>query len=129
MSNIIQNALYFPEHDYYMPSSHVHDCRFFEYLPGHQAMVDGGKEYFRSSVTPPEHAHLVLNWSLTTESSEDDIRAKLLWGSLPLDKTKPQIHVFRPIKSLKKDHLQAILDNVPKISPLHREVVGYWLAN
>jgi hypothetical protein len=128
MSNILQNALYFPEHDYYMPSTHVHDYREFEYLPGHIAILDGGKEYLRRSVIPPEHSDLVIPWGLTRESPKEDILNKLLWGSLPLDKTLPQVHVYRPIALLTKEHLQAILDNVPKISPLHRQVIEYWLT-
>jgi hypothetical protein len=128
MSKIIQNALYFPEHDYYMPSTHVHDYREFEYLPGHIASLDGGKEYLRRSVTPPEHRDLVIPWDLTKDSPKEDVLNKLLWGSLPLDKTLPQVHVHRPIALLTKEHLQAILDNVPKISPLHRQVIEYWLA-
>lgn len=124
---LIQNALYFPTHDYYMPSTHVHDYQVFEYLPGHKASTDGGLHYLHRTVTPPEHSHLVVDWSLTDESSEDEIRAKLLWGSLPLDKTKPRVHVYRPIAALTLDHLRAIKANVPRINPLHAQVIDYWI--
>lgn len=125
---LLQNALYFPVQDYYMPSTHVHDYRVFEYLPGCEAMVDGGREYIRRNVTPLDHAHLVVDWSLYSDSPRDAILDRLLWGSLPLDKTKPQIHTHRPIRLLTKDHLQAIWDNVPNIAPLHRSVIAHWLA-
>lgn len=125
---ILQNALFFPGRDYYMPSTHVHDYREFEYLPGHVAMVDGGKEYLRRNVIPPEHAHLVVEWSLHEDSPREDVLNRLLWGSLPLDKSLPQVHTYRPIRLLTKDHLRAILANVPRINPLHREVIEYWLT-
>ena len=125
---ILQNALYFPEHSLWLPSTHVHDYREFEYLPGHVACVDGGKEYIRRSITPIEHAHLVIDWDLDSNSSFDEVREKLLWGSLPLDKTKPQVHTYRPLRILTKDHLKAILDNCLNASPLHREVAEYWLT-
>jgi hypothetical protein len=127
MTTIIQNALYFPAHDYYMPSTHVHDYREFEYLPGHTAVVDGGREYVRRSVTPPKHSYLVIPWDLDSDSLREEVLNKLLWGSLPLDKTLPQVHVYRPIAKLTKDHLDAILANVPRINPLHKEVIEYWL--
>lgn len=126
--NLIQNALFFPEHDYYMPSTNRHDYRTFKYRPGHEAMVDGGCEYVRRMVTPPEHAHLVVEWCLYSNSPIEYILDKLLWGSLPLDKTKPQVHTYRPIRLLTKDHLQAILDNVPRINPLHSTTIKYWLS-
>lgn len=127
MSTILQNALYFPAHEVYLPSTHVHDYREFEYLPGFTAMVDGGKEYIHRSVTPPEHAHLVIPWDLSSDNPWELVTERLLWGSLPRDKTLPQVHTHRPIRILAKDHLEAILANVPNIGPVHRQVVKYWL--
>ncbi len=125
---ILQNALYFPAHDFYLPSKNTHDYRVFEYLPGHQACVDGGPSYIRRSVTPPEHAHLVVPFDLTTESTFAEICDKLLWGSLPLDKTKPQVHVYRPLSKLTPDHLKAIWDNCPYASPLVKSVIRHLLG-
>ncbi len=126
--SLIQNALYFPGHEHYMPSRHSHDYTTFEYLPGHCAMRDGGLDYVRAFVIPPEHEHLVIKWDLYDNDPIELVRDRLLWGSLPLDKTKPQVHTYRPIRLLAKDHLQAILDNVSKIAPLHKQVIEYWLT-
>ena len=125
---LLQNALYFPEHEFYLPSTHVHDYREFEYLPGEFAMVDGGKDYVRRSVTPPEHAHLVLAYDLYDNDSRALVLERLLWGSLPLDRAKPREHTYRPIRILAKDHLAAILANCPNIGALHRGVVEHWLS-
>ncbi len=126
--SLIQNALYFPAHDFYLVSRYNHDYVTFEYLPGHEAATDGGLSYLHRTVPPPSHEHLVLDWDLYDNSPIDEVRDKLLWGSLPLDKTKPQVHTYRPIRTLTKDHLTAILDNVPRIAPLHEQVIRYWLA-
>lgn len=127
MRRLIQNAVYFPAHEFYLKSSYRHDYRTFEYLPGHEAMVDGGPDYIRRSVTPPEHAHLAVDWDLYSDSPHEEVLHKLLWGSLPLDKTLPQVHTYRPIRLLAKSHLKAIWENCPNAAPLHREVVRHWL--
>lgn len=124
---LLQNALYFPEHDYYMPSRFTHDYRAFEYLPGEEAMTDGGLSYIHRTVIEPAHKHLVLEYDLYHDDPTDLICERLLWGSLPLDKTKPQVHIYRPIRLLTKEHLEAILKNVPNIAPLHKQVIEHWL--
>lgn len=124
---LIQNALYFPDHDYYLISRHIHDYVIFEYLPGHIAMTDGGTSYIRRSVIPPAHNHLVVPYDLDESSPITEVQTRLLWGSLPLDKSLPQVHTHRPIRLLIKEHLAAILVNVPGLNPLHQEVIEHWL--
>ena len=125
---LLQNALYFPEHDFYLPSTHVHDYREFEYLPGEFAMVDGGTFYLRRSVTPPEHAHLVVAYDLYDNDPRALVLERLLWGSLPLDPAKLREHTYRPIRTLSKDHLAAILANRSNIGVLHCGVMEHWLS-
>lgn len=125
---LLQNALYFPAHDRYITSSSVHSWVRFEYLPGHKASTDGGLEYLHRTVTPPEHAHLVVPYDLSTDSPIEEIRERLLWGSLPRDKAAPPVYTYRPIRLLSRDHLRNILKSCPNASPLHREVIEYWLA-
>lgn len=123
----LQNAIYFPERDFYLVSSHVHDFKTYEYLPGHWAMVDGGLDYIRRRDTPPEHAHLVVPFDLTTEDTYQTILDRLLWGSLPRHRVSSE-PVFRPISSLAPDHLRAILETQKRADPLHLAVVRYWAA-
>lgn len=127
MSQLLQNALYFPKRDFYLTSRHVHDYRVYKYYRHHKMSTDGGTCYLHRTVVPPEHAHLVVPFDLTTDDTYQTICDKLLWGSLPLDKTKPQVHVFRPISTLTKDHLRAIVANVPDLNPLHHVVIRHWL--
>lgn len=124
---LIQNALFFPERDFYLISTHHHDYREYEYDDQFTAMVDGGLDYVRRTITPASHAHLVRDWCLYDVSPREEVLNRLLWGSLPLDKSQPQEHTYRPIRLLTKDHLAAILANVPQINPLHGEVIEYWL--
>ena len=126
MKTLLQNALYFPAHDFYLPSTYHHDYVTFEYLPGHDASTDGGLSYLHRTVPPPEHRHLVVPFDLYTEDSYQTILDKLLWGSLPLDKAKPQVHVYRPISTLANDHLGAILKNCLGANALHLAVVKHW---
>ena len=126
-SQIIQNAVWIPEDNIYLVSSHVHDYRTHKFKDGNEYDVDGGCDYIRRGATSFEALKLrVVDYCLTNKSPIKDIREKLLWGSRGKDGRSPLR--YSPIRLLEADHLQAILDNVPQIHPVHKKIVQYWLA-
>lgn len=129
-----QNAIYIPEDDLYLISSHVHDYREHKLRDGKTIAVDGGKEYARRAgdleqLSDAERYHEYLVTDL--DPFEPVVVDRLLWGTRGKD-GKSEMR-FRPIKELAHaedgiNHMQAILDNCLNISPLHKRVVEYWLA-
>jgi hypothetical protein len=125
-SKIIQNAVWIPEDNVYLVSSHVHDYRTHKFKDGHEYDVDGGREYIRRGATSFDALNSrVEDYCLSENSPIKDIREKLLWGSRGKDGKSPLR--YSPIRTLEADHLQAILDNVPQIHPTHEKIIKYWL--
>lgn len=123
---IIQNALHIPEDDLYLKSSHQHDYVPHTLRDGAYASVDGGDAYFRRGwSTGLRESGRIVDWSLTTNSSLTEVRAKLLWGCRGIDGKTPLF--YRPISTLSRDHLAAIQRTQLAANPLHLEVVAYWL--
>ncbi|MGI0012665.1 MAG: hypothetical protein ACREBU_04365 [Nitrososphaera sp.] len=113
---IIQNAAKI--NGEYFNSVHVHDFTG----PQDGPWLDGGLEYLRRVGDMTQ----IEEMSLTSESTEEEIRNKLLWGTLG-PKGDYEKHKFVLIKDRPVDHLEAILKNCPHIGHIHKRVVEYWL--
>lgn len=127
---IIQNALKITEKGKvtYIRSSHRHDFVSYRFKDGSTIFTDGGNSYTRRGgigIKPKNKDTEVEDFSLTSESFIDEIRAKLLWATNGPKGDKPT--KVLPIKDLALDHLQAILHNMLNINPIHQSVVKYWI--
>lgn len=124
---VIQNAVYIVGEDLFLVSTHVHDYRQWTSKDGkdHYA-VDGGTEYIRRGYSSAalETNGKVIDYTLTTNSSWEEIRDKMLWGSIKSDK-----RIFRPLKSLELSHLENILRTQKQIFGTVQEVVVEYWAN
>ena len=129
MSKIIQNAVYIPEDNIYLVSSHVHD--FIEWASdkdGASYFIDGGREYFRScnDILNLEGASRIIDYRLTEDTPWELIATHLLWGTRGVNGDKPL--TYKPIMSLTIDHLRAILKTQPQIvGTITEKVVKHWI--
>jgi hypothetical protein len=116
--SIIQNAAYCKKCNQIVISNSHHD---FKTCTCSNVSVDGGTCYLRRSINEID---LYEELTLTSESTLDQIMNKLVWGTRGKDGNE-ELHYFL-IKSLDISHLQAILDNVKNIEPLHAYTIKYW---
>ena len=137
---ILQNALKISKgrEVHYLHSRHCHDYVSFDFGDGSFVFIDGGDinngggYYSRSNIYVQEGAPVYRNgwkiesWNLTNEDSFEKICERLLWGHRGKDGKQPLTKA--PLNSFSKEHLQAIIDNVAGINPLHKAVVQYLLA-
>lgn len=124
MSTIIQNAVYIPSQRRYYKSANRHDFVTFT-VNGEQHFIDGGIDYIRSSVIEnPKTRSMVIDYNLSSMSTPDDIRQKLLWGTYGKKGNKPL--TWKLVRNLSIGHLKAIVDTQP-ISPDTRAIMSYWL--
>ena len=121
---LIQNAVFIPEKNLYLKSTHVHDCVIEVLDDGREVMIDGGLEYVRRSVHPAER---VIDLCLYDDSPFEAIAEGLLWGTYGKGGNQPLR--YRPISTLELDHLIAIRDTQFHISARIRQVVEYWIAH
>ena len=68
----------------------------------------------------------IESWNLSNEDSFEKIRERLLWGHRGKDGKQPLTKA--PLNSFSKEHLQAIIDNVAGVNPLHKAVIEYLLS-
>ncbi len=134
MSNLLQNAVHILQEDIYVVSTHQHDYVthvFKDVEPSLSISVDGGAAYARRASEDFLRAEpFYEEFCLTDEDTFEHIEDRLLWGTRGKDGKQPL--TYRPIKELAArpdgiSHLEAILANCPKISPMHYTVVDYWL--
>lgn len=135
-SQLWQNAIYIPEDDLYLKSSHQHDYveHVFTKEPKRTIALDGGLEYCRrvGDLYDLDEEGRYVEWIVVSTDSFDVIAQKLLWGTRGKNGDEPL--TYRPIKELaaRPDgiaHMKAILANCLNIGPLHKRVVEYWLAH
>lgn len=119
---IYQNAVAITEDGKvtYITSSSRHDFRPYTFNDGSHFYVDGGGEYLRRVGTVPEGCSLE-EFSLSDESSQEEIELKALWGTLGKDGKGPLKYL--PIVELEQDHVEAIwrmygegIGHAPKIA-------------
>lgn len=124
--SIIQNALKINDGGkiYYVKSAHRHDFQGYK-IGKYQGFIDGGKDYFRSSVIPEELKSFVEVFHLTTDSTKKQIREKLLWGHFENADGTGEF-MYSPIKDLTKPHLKAIL-KLRGLDGVIRKTIKFWL--
>lgn len=118
---IIQNAVRLSTGEI-LNSVHFHDYISRKLPNGNTVMIDGGCDYFRSSGNKDNCECLRLT---AEESTIQEIRQKLLWGTRGKDGKEPL--EYKLISTLDKDHIKAILDTQKQISHLYQAVFEYWL--
>jgi hypothetical protein len=99
---IVRNSMITPDGTELI-SMHVHDYRQHEDKNGETYMVDGGTEYLRRSVNKIP----AQDTSVYVGESHEKVREGGYWGSRGVNGDQPV--VFKPIKDLDDDHIQALL--------------------
>lgn len=142
MPELLQNAIYIPEADQYLVSTHRHDFVTHVFDDGSEISCDGGNEYARrvGGNKKGESAGAFRTLSeinryeervITDEDKVDYIRNHLLWGTRGKNGDEPL--TFRPIKELAlrkggADHMRAILrESGDAMHPIRKQVIEYWL--
>lgn len=131
---LLQNAVFVPEDDLYVVSTHQHDYVEHTFKDGLTIAVDGGLAYLRRAgdFIPLDRDNRYEEYCLNdAEPFEGWITERLLWGHRGKDGTQPL--TYRPIKELAYapdgvNHMKAILANCLNINPMHKRVVQFWLA-
>jgi len=127
MSEIIQNAVYVPSQRTYYVSSHRHD--FIAFTVGDKNhFIDGGTDYFRSSLPLPyTKFDGIVDYSLTPSNTLQEIREKLLWGTYGKSGKGPLR--WKPFRNLSVEHLGVIISG-RGASPdaIRLDVAAYWYS-
>ena len=119
---ILQNAIKIIEDGKIIKSCHVHDYVVHTTASGKEFMIDGGCEYLRHNAW---NADEVEELFLNSESSQEDIENKLVWGTYGIKGDQPLTWVF--LKDCETNHLINIL-KVPNLSPLIKVVIESLLS-
>ncbi len=123
---LVQNAVYLPEKDLYLKSTHVHDYITHTLAGNVEVMLDGGLDYVRRNVHRGTDAARIVDWCLYDNTPFSEITQKFLWGTRGVKGDQPLR--WRPIASLDLDHLQAILKTQPQIrGTLAERVIKWWV--
>ena len=110
MDKLIQNAVYCTDTDTYHSSRHRHDFVSFESGGQKCLFIDGGLDYQRGTVNPPT----VIDWCLYENSSNEEIKEKILWGTRGINGTDELKWI--PLSKCETLHLQNILSTQYHIS-------------
>lgn len=116
MSQIIASRIRTPDGTI-LQSRHRHDyVTHIDTLTGEEYMLDGGTEYFRSNVNkvPAEDISVYMS------DRHGKRREAFCWGTRGKDGRQPL--VFKPIKDLDTEHINAILETQHHIAPWTREL-------
>lgn len=124
MNEIIQNAAKITDKDkvIYIKSAHRHDFVSYSNESGSFA-IDGGTAYLRRNYSSSFDFHVEC-YSLNSDSPEEEIQNKLLWGTY--GKNGDEELKYLPIKDLEYDHLLAIF-KTQQISGIYLKTIKYWL--
>ena len=76
-----------------------------------ELFIDGGRDYRRSNFT---HHPNVVEWSLNEDSTWEECKEKVLWGTYGINGDEPKTWV--PLSKCTTEHLQAILDTQKHLS-------------
>jgi len=99
-----------------LQSFHTHDYKTYTDKNGFEYMVDGGISYLRRNVVEQAPAE---DLSVYYGDSHEIVRERMHWGTRGKDGKLPLKWV--PLKELKDDHIQAILETQNQISPELRQ--------
>lgn len=134
MGTIIQNAVKITEDDVvtYLISANRHHYNKYTFKDGSSFAVDGGTDYIRRGFGGDIQSKNIENYTLLRDSSEKDIREKLLWGTRGKDGKSPLIYI--PISTLSQEHLKNIIRDdddgkfVYPLSDIHRKTIESFIA-
>lgn len=105
--NIIQNSIKTPDGTELI-SEHQHDFKSYVDKNGKTYMVDGGTEYQRRSINGDE-----VNTSIYDTDDFQLIRKYFKWGTRGKNGNQPL--VFKALKKLDTDHIEAIIETQTQI--------------
>ena len=115
MSTLVYNAIRTPDGTV-LESTHRHDYKSYLDKNGKEYMVDGGLEYIRRNVyadTPYEEL------SVYTTDGHDKVREVVKWGTYGINGDQPLTRIL--LKDMSTEHIQACLDNVPRMHSAYRD--------
>ena len=102
-----------------LTSWYRHDYRTHEDDNGHTYMVDGGTAYARRNLVPAVPYTELSQYYREGDHVHNSKYAH--WGTYGKDGDQPLRRV--PIASMTTAHIQACLDNVPWMAPLHQDIM------
>jgi hypothetical protein len=111
MSTLIKNAMRTPDGTV-IESRHRHDYVTHRDANGVQYMVDGGLDYIRRSMNV---GHPAEDLTVYLEDGHEKVREALTWGTYGKNGDQPLRQV--KLSEMSNAHIQACLDNVPRMYP------------
>ena len=115
MSTLVYNAICTPDGTV-LESTHRHDYKAYLDKNGKEYMVDGGLEYIRRNV----HAEAPYEeLSVYSTDGHDKVREVVKWGTYGINGDQPLTRIL--LKDMSTEHIQACLDNVPRMHPAYKE--------
>jgi len=112
MSALVYNAIRTPDGTI-IESHSRHDYKTHIDKNGNEYMIDGGLDYVRSSANGDEEYLTVA-----VDDSHEKVRESVTWGTYGINGDQPMKKV--KLSEMDTDHIQACLDNVPRMYPQYR---------
>ena len=115
MSTLVYNAIRTPDGTV-LESKHRHDYVVYQDKNGNEYMVDGGLEYTRRNFyadAPYEEL------SVYTTDGHDRVREAVKWGTYGINGDQPLTRIL--LKDMNTGHIQACLENVPRMPPAYKD--------
>lgn len=115
MRTLLVNAIITPDGTR-LESSHRHDYQTHVDANGEEYMIDGGLDYVHRSINKEP----AIDAFVYTDDSHDVIREQFLWGTYGKNGDQPL--QMKPLKSLDKEHIEAILQTQTHLKDHIRKV-------
>ena len=110
MERLIYNAIRTPDGTV-LESLHRHDYREYTDKNGLEYMVDGGIDGYHRRIIQDSAPYEELSVSL--EDGHEAVREVAKWGTWGVNGDQPLSYVI--LKDMSTEHIQACLDNVPRM--------------
>jgi hypothetical protein len=120
-ARLVRNCLETPDGTI-LYSRHRHDYQHHIDENGKTYFTDGGLDYVRCSANGDEIHHHVWN-----DEPFDKVREAVEWGTYGKDGNNPLS--WKRLCDMTSEHIEAILENVPSISSLHRDIFNLELKH
>lgn len=115
MRTLLVNAIITPDGTR-LVSRHRHDYQTHVDANGEEYMIDGGLDYVHRSINKEP----AIDAFVYTDDSHDVIREQFLWGTYGKNGDQPL--QMKPLKSLDKEHIEAILQTQTHLKDHIRKV-------
>ena len=115
MRTLLVNAIITPDGTR-LVSRHRHDYQTHMDVNGEEYMIDGGLDYVHRSINKEP----AIDAFVYTDDSHDVIREQFLWGTYGKNGDQPL--QMKPLKSLDKEHIEAILQTQTHLKDHIRKV-------